>query len=167
MFSSFLHYVQRQQPSCQNIHVDTECTKGDIKDDLRLQYRGQEPRFSCQFQSSSTGQGLPQASLRDTPPDSRASLFNQCAATFTQNSFNSEFYSVSGAYPTFKGGREYKKSCVFAFFMYNISYEPKYYRLVNKNKTLCLLSSAPLATISKKKQNYVTTIQWAYYILTL
>lgn len=29
--------------------------KGNIKEDLRLQCRGQEPRFSCQFHSSSTG----------------------------------------------------------------------------------------------------------------
>lgn len=90
--------------------------KGNIVEDLRLQYRGREPRFSCQFQSSSTGFGVGPASHQGSHPSSHASLFDhvlQHSCVIHTNSLNSKFYSISGAYPVFivdKGGLEYKKS---------------------------------------------------------
>lgn len=92
--------------------------RGTIKEDLKLQYRGQEPGFSCQIQWSSTGLELAVLLSRihiPVPMPHSSNHAPQHSCIIHTDSLNSSFYSISGTYPVFivdKSGLEYKNTWV-------------------------------------------------------
>lgn len=94
-FFFFLHYVQRNPVVRIYIHTYIRVNiqilnaqKGNTNEDLRLQYSGREPRFSCQFRSSPPRvRGVGPASLPGlASPISRLTRRPR-AATFIHNSY--------------------------------------------------------------------------------